>query len=74
MKLYYMNKGGSPMVPKHGVCKCMNGGYVPLMLQVHHGAGMAVPVPRPVEMTRAKSILGGLSIQDQGKKKKYISF
>jgi len=68
MKLYLMNK--SPIIPKHGVCKCMNGGYVPLLLQQSHGAGM---VPKPVEMSRAKSILSGLTLQDGGKKKKFIS-
>lgn len=74
MKLYMMNK--RPIVPKHKtLCHCMpqtTGGYVPLMLDVHHGAGAAIPVPRPVDISRAKTLLGGLTIAE-GKKKKYVS-
>lgn len=73
MRLYMMNK--RPIVPKHKtLCHCMpqtTGGYVPLMLDVHHGAG-AIPVPRPVDISRAKNLLGGLTIAE-GKKKKYVS-
>lgn len=72
-----MMKGGAVLHPNRGCCQCIRGGYVPLMLDVHHGAGVppssSQTVPRAVEMTKAKSILGGLSIQDGGKRKKYIS-
>jgi hypothetical protein len=73
MRLYMMSKGNKTMVPKHKtMCGCQSkGGYVPLMLGVHHGAGASIPVPKPVDMSRAKSILGGLTLQDR--KKKYIS-
>lgn len=71
MRLYMMGSKKT-LVPKHKtMCHSMKGGGSPLMLGIHHGAG-AVAVPKPVDMSRTKSLLGGLSLQD-GKRKKFIS-
>ena len=71
MKLYFMGK--KTLMPKQKtLCQCnMKGGYVPLLLNSNQGAGMTTTMPRPADMTRAKELLGGLSIQPR--KKKFIS-
>lgn len=71
MKLYKMSGGG--MKVRRGVCLgCMKGGYSPLLLQVNHGAGMKLTSESPVDMSRAKNLLNGLSV-GSGKRKKYVS-
>ena len=72
MRLYFMGKG-QPILPKRKcVVSHMKGGYVPLLLDVHHGAGM-VPVSKPVsvDMSRTKNLLAGMAVVKP--KKKFIS-
>lgn len=70
MRLYYMSRK-CPMVAEHKTLLPMplEGGYVPLLLDVHHGAG--IHKSKDVDLKRAKDLLTGLSISS--KKKKYIN-
>lgn len=66
----------SPLVPRHRVCtgNMRGNGYSPLLLQVHHGAGMTIDggATNTPDMSRAKNLLAGLTI-GATKKKKYVS-
>ena len=83
MKLYFMNPR-SPIVPRDRVAmgngKCC-GGYVPLLLGVHHGAGVMAATNKVdavskvrggADLARAKSILTKLNPSGP-QRKKYIS-
>ena len=78
MKLYKMS--GGMIMTRRGVCTAkMSGGYSPLLLQAHHGAGIKIEPAMgtggggAVDMSRAKNLLNGLTIGGAAKKKRYIS-
>lgn len=74
MRLYYMSRK-MPMVAQHKTLFPMplEGGYVPMLLQEHHGAGIGSTMSKGggVDLKRAKDLLSNLSIASN--KKKYIS-
>jgi len=72
MKLYHINTK-RPVIHRQHVCQggSMTGGYVPLLLGPKHGAGVSLKPETTLDMSKAKSLLAGLSV---GKpKKKFIS-
>lgn len=74
MRLYYMSRK-MPMMAEHKTLLPMplEGGYVPMLLEKHHGAGIGstMSMGGGVDLKRAKDLLSNLSISN--KKKKYIS-